>query len=61
MQDYVRARLMQFCPPFATRISPKVTREQIQQAAVDTLNSLPPPHYGPYNGDLQLVFRHDCQ
>lgn len=63
LQDYVRERVMQFSPPFASRISPGAGLQQIQQAAHDVLQSLPPPDYtgALATRDLQLVFRHDCQ
>lgn len=64
LQEYVRARLLQFSHALASRISPGVNPQTVQQASFDVLQSLPPPDYsGASLGsrDLQLVFRHDCQ
>ena len=60
----MRARLTQFGPILAGRISHNLSAEVVQQATADALAALPPPDYS--GGaleirDLQLVFRHDCQ
>lgn len=63
VEEYVRARLVQFAGPFARRINPALPQGLIQQAAAETIATLPPPEYGPASvehRDLQLVFRHDC-
>ena len=54
---------MQFCPAYAGRIAPGVGLQQLQQAAFEVLQSMPPPDYTDALGarELQLVFRHDCQ
>lgn len=63
VQEYVRARLIQFAGAFARRINPTLGQQFIQQAAADAISSLPQPEFGRVaveNRDLQLVFRHDC-
>lgn len=54
---------MQFGPAFAARIGSGVGPQQLQQAAGEVLQALPPPDYTDALGsrELQLVFRHDCQ
>lgn len=63
LQEYVRARLIQFASPFARRINPAMPQTIIQQVAAEAMAALPAPEYGPAvveRRDLQLVFRHDC-
>jgi hypothetical protein len=63
VEDYVRARLIQFAMPFGRRVAPALPPNLLEQAAAQTIAMLPPPEYGPAsveNRDLQLVFRHDC-
>mmetsp|Transcript_10080 Transcript_10080/g.30159 ORF Transcript_10080/g.30159 Transcript_10080/m.30159 type:complete len:698 (+) Transcript_10080:368-2461(+) len=63
VEEYVRARLIQFATPFARRINPSMPQALIQQVAAESMAALPAPEYGPAvveNRDLQLVFRHDC-
>lgn len=63
VQEYVRARLIQFAGAFARRINPTLNPQIVQQAAAEAIASLPAPEYGRVaveNRDLQLVFRHDC-
>ena len=63
LQEYVRARLLQFAHVLASRISPQLNPQLVQTAAFDAIQSLPPPDYGGMaleSRDLQLVFRHDC-
>jgi hypothetical protein len=59
----VRSRLLQFSPALASRITPGIQPELLEQAALDALRSLPAPDYAaaPIEArDLQIVFRHDC-
>lgn len=63
VQEYVRARILQFAPAFAGRITPNLNPSIVQQAAVDAIQSLPPADYSGATldaRDMQLVFRHDC-
>eukprot|EP00208_Stichococcus_sp_RCC1054_P004620 CAMPEP_0206134604 /NCGR_PEP_ID=MMETSP1473-20131121/106_1 /ASSEMBLY_ACC=CAM_ASM_001109 /TAXON_ID=1461547 /ORGANISM="Stichococcus sp, Strain RCC1054" /LENGTH=488 /DNA_ID=CAMNT_0053526221 /DNA_START=191 /DNA_END=1654 /DNA_ORIENTATION=+ len=63
VEEYVRARLIQFASPFARRCNPALPQALIQEAAVQAIQTLPPPEYGSSSletRDLQLVFRHDC-
>ena len=63
LQEYVRARLIQFAGPFARRINPTLSQQIVQQAAAETIASLPAAEVGRVaieSRDLQLVFRHDC-
>lgn len=63
LQEYVRARLIQFAMPFGRRVAPALPPNLLEQAAAQTIAMLPPAEYGPAsveNRDLQLVFRHDC-
>ncbi|KAK9793199.1 hypothetical protein WJX73_002582 [Symbiochloris irregularis] len=63
LEEYVRARLIQFAGAFARRVSPALGQSSVQQAAADAISSLPLPELGGVaveNRDLQLVFRHDC-
>ncbi|KAK9908084.1 hypothetical protein WJX75_002589 [Coccomyxa subellipsoidea] len=63
LEEYVRARLIQFAGAFARRINPTLNPQIVQQAAAEAIASLPAPEYGRVaveNRDLQLVFRHDC-
>ncbi len=63
MQEYVRARLIQFAGAFSRRVNPNLDQRLVQQAAAEAIASLPAPEFGRVaveNRDLQLVFRHDC-
>jgi hypothetical protein len=63
LQEYARARIVQFAQAFAARLNPTVAPAVVQQAAVECIQSLPPPDYSGVSleqRDLQLVFRHDC-
>lgn len=63
LQEYTRARILQFAQAFAARLNPTVAPSVVQQAALDCLQALPPPDYSGValeHRDLQLVFRHDC-
>ena len=63
VQEYVRARIIQFAGAFARRVNPNLAPQIVQQAAAEAIASLPAPEYGRVaveNRDLQLVFRHDC-
>lgn len=63
MQEYVRARLIQFAGAFSRRVNPNLDQRLVQQAAAEAIASLPAPELGRVaveNRDLQLVFRHDC-
>ena len=63
VQEYVRARLVQFAEAFAGLVNPSLTPQHVRQAAADAISSLPIPRFGRVafeDRDLQLVFRHDC-
>ena len=63
VQEYVRARLIQFAGAFARRINPTLNQQVVQQAAAEAIASLPAAELGRVSlesRDLQLVFRHDC-
>lgn len=63
LQEYVRARLIQFAGAFSRRVNPNLDQRLVQQAAAEAIASLPAPEFGRVaveNRDLQLVFRHDC-
>ena len=63
LQEYARARVLQFSQAFAARLNPTVSPQVVQQAALDCLQALPPADYSGValeQRDLQLVFRHDC-
>ena len=63
VQEYVRARLIQFAGAFSRRVNPNLDQRLVQQAAAEAIASLPAPEFGRVaveNRDLQLVFRHDC-
>ena len=63
LQEYARARILQFAQAFASRLNPTVSPTVVQQAALDCLQALPPADYSGValeQRDLQLVFRHDC-
>jgi hypothetical protein len=63
LEEYTRARILQFAQAFAARLNPTVAPSVVQQAALDCLQALPPPDYSGValeHRDLQLVFRHDC-
>lgn len=63
LEEYSRARILQFAQAFSARLNPTVGPAVVQQAAVDCLASLPPADYSGValeQRDLQLVFRHDC-
>ncbi|KAK9803602.1 hypothetical protein WJX72_004040 [[Myrmecia] bisecta] len=63
LEEYVRARLIQFAGEFARRMCPTLSLQLVQQAAADAIQSLPPVDVGRVaveSRDLQLVFRHDC-
>ena len=63
LQEYVRARLIQFAGPFARKLNPKLSPQEVQQAAQEAVASLPSADNGRIaleSRDLQLVFRHDC-
>ena len=63
LQEYARARVLQFAQAFAARLNPTVSPQVVQQAALDCLQALPPADYSGValeQRDLQLVFRHDC-
>ncbi|KAL3159748.1 PSII 6.1 kDa protein [Trebouxia sp. C0009 RCD-2024] len=63
LEEYVRARLIQFAGAFSRRVNPNLDQRLVQQAAAEAIASLPAPEFGRVaveNRDLQLVFRHDC-
>lgn len=64
LQDYVRTRILQFAPLFASKIDANVTDNDLHQAAVDVIQALPSPKYdvdaNNSSRQLMLVFRHDC-
>lgn len=63
LEEYVRARLIQFAGAFSRRVNPNLDQRLLQQAAAEAIASLPAPEFGRVaveNRDLQLVFRHDC-
>ncbi|CAL5229988.1 g13422 [Coccomyxa viridis] len=63
LEEYVRARIIQFAGAFSRRVNPNLAPQIVQQAAAEAIASLPAPEYGRVaveNRDLQLVFRHDC-
>ena len=74
LQDYVRARLVQFAGAFAARACPQLGAADVRAAAAAAIARLPPPLLlgdgrgagGGASGagagprELQLVFRHDC-
>ncbi|EFN53263.1 expressed protein [Chlorella variabilis] len=63
LEEYARARILQFAQAFAGRLNPTVAPAVLQQAALECIQALPPPDYTGMSleqRDLQLVFRHDC-
>lgn len=63
LEEYVRARIVQFANAFSGRVSPALAPGMVQRATAETIQSLPPPEPPAASletRDLQLVFRHDC-
>lgn len=74
LQDYVRARLVQFAGAFAARACPQLGAADVRAAAAAAIARLPAPLLGDGRNaaaggasgagdgprELQLVFRHDC-